>query len=331
MVTYWSPAGARRRDLLGFRGRSDERGGLARDLVDDVERLEVCKPGLLLDDADLLLAVHGLGRGRRAAALVVVRPAVLEANADAEGGVAREEADRARDRDLRVARERDVRDETATLALMLVRLRGDSSRYIEFGASFAVRPSADEDGVGSVSIPFEEFLPRWRGYDRTGTLDLTALSELSFQLLFQDGPFTLRLKEISLVDTITPPMDPAPAVDPTPTAVRAAIDAATSRADYLVGKGYAAQAAVVLAATARAVSTTLAGVNDTSRAQEALAAATAQAAEIVAMDEPGRAGSTSGPRPGQGGGGRGRVADALGPRHGLRGGSPGRDRRRLHG
>ena len=116
----------------------------------------------------------------------------------------------------------------------------------------------------------------------------------------------------------------------TPTAVRAAIDAATSRADYLVGKGYAAQAAVVLAATARAVSTTLAGVNDTSRAQEALAAATAQAAEIVAMDEPGRAGSTSGPRPGQGGGGRGRVADALGPRHGLRGGSPGRDRRRLH-
>ena len=150
-----------------------------------------------------------------------------------------------------------------------------------------MQPSADEDGVGSVSIPFEEFLPRWRGYDRTGTLDLTALSELSFQLLFQDGPFTLRLKEISLVDTIAPPVDPAPAVDPTPTAVRAAIDAATSRADYLVGKGYAAQAAVVLAATARAVSTTLAGVN-ASRAQEALAAATAQAAEIVATDEPGR-------------------------------------------
>ena len=55
--------------------------------------------------------------------------------------------------------------------------RGDSSRYIDFGASFAVPPSSIENGVGSVSLPFEEFLPRWRGYDRTGTLDLTALNE----------------------------------------------------------------------------------------------------------------------------------------------------------
>ena len=125
--------------------------------------------------------------------------------------------------------------------------RGDSSRYIDFGASFAVQPSSVANDVGSMSLPFEEFLPRWRGYDRTGTLDLTALNEVGFQLLFQDGPFTLRLREISLVESIAPPTDPAPGMDATPSAVRDAIDASTRRADYLVGKGYAAQAAAVLA------------------------------------------------------------------------------------
>ena len=166
--------------------------------------------------------------------------------------------------------------------------RGDSSRYIDFGASFAVPPSSIENGVGSVSLPFEEFLPRWRGYDRTGTLDLTALNEVGFQLLFQDGPFTLRLREISLVESIAAPADPVPGMDATPSAVRDAIDAATRRADYLVGKGYAAQAAAVLAATSRAVATTLDGVPGTARAQEALGAALADAAAIVATDEPGR-------------------------------------------
>ena len=60
--------------------------------------------------------------------------------------------------------------------------RGDSSRYIDFGASFAVPPSSVANDVGSVSLPFDEFLPRWRGYDRTGTLDLTALNEVGLQL-----------------------------------------------------------------------------------------------------------------------------------------------------
>ena len=151
-----------------------------------------------------------------------------------------------------------------------------------------MQPSSVANGVGSVSLPFEEFLPRWRGYDRTGTLDLTALNEVGLQLLFQDGPFTLRLREISLVESIAPPADPVPGMDATPSAVRDAIDAATRRADYLVGKGYAAQAAAVLAATSRAVATTLDAVPGTSRAQEALAAALAEALTIVATDEPGR-------------------------------------------
>ena len=111
--------------------------------------------------------------------------------------------------------------------------RGDSSRYIDFGASFAVPPSSNNNGVGSASLPFEEFLPRWRGNDRTGTLDLTALNEVGLQLLFQDGPFTLRLRKISLVESIVPPTDPAPGMDATPSAVRDAIDASTRRADYL--------------------------------------------------------------------------------------------------
>ena len=71
--------------------------GLVRHLVDDVERLE--RPGLprglLLDDAYLLLAVHGLGLGWRAAR-AVVRPARLQTHTDAGVGVTRDEADRAR-------------------------------------------------------------------------------------------------------------------------------------------------------------------------------------------------------------------------------------------
>ena len=90
------------------------------------------------------------------------------------------------------------------------------------------------------------------------------------------------------MESIAPPTDPAPGMDATTSAVREAIDAATRRSDYLVGKGYAAQAAAVLAATSRAVATTLDGVPGTARAQEALGAALADAAAIVATDEPGR-------------------------------------------
>ena len=66
-------------------------------LVDDVERLErpALPSRLLLYDANFFLAVHRLGLGRRAAR-AVVGPARLEAHANADVGVTREEADRAR-------------------------------------------------------------------------------------------------------------------------------------------------------------------------------------------------------------------------------------------
>ena len=71
--------------------------GLVRHLVDDVERLErpALPSGLLLYDANFLLAVHRLGLGRRAAG-AVVRPARLEAYANADVRVTSEEADRTR-------------------------------------------------------------------------------------------------------------------------------------------------------------------------------------------------------------------------------------------
>ena len=67
---------------------------LVGHLVDDVERLErpALPRGLLLDDAYFLLSVHGLGLGRRAAR-AVVRPARLEAYANADVRVTRQEAD----------------------------------------------------------------------------------------------------------------------------------------------------------------------------------------------------------------------------------------------
>ena len=68
--------------------------GIARQFVERLERSALPR-GLLLDDAYLLLAVHRLGLGRRAAR-AVVRPARLEAYANADVRVTREEADRAR-------------------------------------------------------------------------------------------------------------------------------------------------------------------------------------------------------------------------------------------
>ena len=65
--------------------------GLVRHLVDDVERLErpALPRGLLLDDANFLLAIHCFSH-RRGAAGAVVRPARLEAHADADVGVENE-------------------------------------------------------------------------------------------------------------------------------------------------------------------------------------------------------------------------------------------------
>ena len=56
-----------------------ELDAFVRHLVDDVERLErpALPRGLLLDDAYLLLAVHRLGLGRRAARAVVQRSSPL--------------------------------------------------------------------------------------------------------------------------------------------------------------------------------------------------------------------------------------------------------------
>ena len=71
--------------------------GLVRDLVDDVERLErPARPRrLLVNDTDFFFPIHCFSH-RRGAAGAVVRPARLEAHADADVRVTREEADRAR-------------------------------------------------------------------------------------------------------------------------------------------------------------------------------------------------------------------------------------------
>ena len=74
----------------------ERRDDAVRQLVEDVERLEGRDrrhaAGLRLDDEDLLLAVHHLDRGRRAARRAVVGPMRVRAHADAAvlRGTARE-------------------------------------------------------------------------------------------------------------------------------------------------------------------------------------------------------------------------------------------------
>ena len=85
----------------------ERRDDAVRQLVDDVERLEGCDrrhaAGLRLDDEDLLLAVHHLRDGRRAARRAMVRPVRVGAHADAAvlRGTSRERRVVARDWRLR--------------------------------------------------------------------------------------------------------------------------------------------------------------------------------------------------------------------------------------
>ena len=84
----------RRLSCLAFHREGRDDGG--RQLVDDVERLEGRDrrhaAGLGLNHKNLLLAVHDLDRGRRAARRAVIRPVRVRAHADAAvlRGTARE-------------------------------------------------------------------------------------------------------------------------------------------------------------------------------------------------------------------------------------------------
>ncbi|KAH8059843.1 hypothetical protein JL720_13651 [Aureococcus anophagefferens] len=61
------------------------------------------------------------------------------------------------------------------LALELRLSGGDTGgSWLDHRAVFALSPSADADGVGVATLPFDAFVPRYRGSERTGSLDLAA-------------------------------------------------------------------------------------------------------------------------------------------------------------
>ena len=155
----------------------------------------------------------------------------------------------------------DASSPPIALELRLDGARDTSGSWVDHRSVFAVVPSSDADGVGTVTIPFEAFVPRWRGNEASGGLDLTAIDEIGLQLLFQEGPFVVAIRKISAVEAVAPPDDPAPALGdaPSPSAVVAAIEATIMRGSYVYNKGYYSQCDKIYAATARGLVASLQG------------------------------------------------------------------------
>ena len=183
-------------------------------------------------------------------------------------------------------------DASAPPLALELRLGGEGDTgggWIDHRAVFALSPSADADGVGVATLPFDAFVPRWRGSERTGSLDLTAINQMGLQLLFQEGAYDFTILEIAVVDDLVRD-DPAPALGeaPSPAEVVEAIDATIEVGVYVYNKGYPSQCDKIYAATARSVAASLeggAGLREDARAALADAAAAAEAMGYSENDE----------------------------------------------
>ena len=183
-------------------------------------------------------------------------------------------------------------DASAPPLALELRLGGEGDTggsWIDHRAVFALSPSADADGVGVATLPFDAFVPRWRGSERTGSLDLTAINQMGLQLLFQEGAYDFTILEIAVVDDLARD-DPAPALvaSPSPAEVVNAIDSTINVGVYVYNKGYPSQCDKIYAATARSVAASLeggAGLREDARAALADAAAAAEAMGYSENDE----------------------------------------------
>jgi len=183
-------------------------------------------------------------------------------------------------------------DASAPPLALELRLGGEGDTgggWIDHRAVFALSPSADADGVGVATLPFDAFVPRWRGSERTGSLDLAAINQMGLQLLFQEGAYDFTILEIAVVDDLARD-DPAPALgaSPSPAEVVNAIDATIEVGVYVYNKGYPSQCDKIYAATARSVAASLeggAGLREDARAALADAAAAAEAMGYSENDE----------------------------------------------
>mmetsp|Transcript_32741 Transcript_32741/g.98528 ORF Transcript_32741/g.98528 Transcript_32741/m.98528 type:complete len:271 (+) Transcript_32741:472-1284(+) len=94
------------------------------------------------------------------------------------------------------------------------------SSCIDFGAAFAVMPSADEDAVGSATIPFSAFRARRRGRPVQASFDPSQIQSMGFLLLYQEGPFDVRFRSIEAVFEVESTLaDPPPPTATSPGAV----------------------------------------------------------------------------------------------------------------
>merc|ERR1719313_3025509 len=119
--------------------------------------------------------------------------------------------------------------------------------------------------AASAGVPARAFLPlsafdraSWKGYNcRTCSLDTTTVKGLDIYVLYQQGPFEVRVREIAVVQAATdgPSVPTAPAVPElaSPGAVTTLVEAAIRNGAFVWNKGYHGLCDVIYDSAARSI------------------------------------------------------------------------------
>uniref|UniRef100_A0A7S4JSA9 NADH:ubiquinone oxidoreductase intermediate-associated protein 30 domain-containing protein n=1 Tax=Odontella aurita TaxID=265563 RepID=A0A7S4JSA9_9STRA len=130
---------------------------------------------------------------------------------------------------------------TSPLGLHL-QLHDASSSYYGFASAFAVPLSAESGEVATVFLPLDSFDRGNRmGWQcRECSLDATSVDEMDVYVLFQEGPFEVRIRSIAAVEDAPPPSSLASPAVPLTSAedVSGLFLSAVRSGGYLYDQGY---------------------------------------------------------------------------------------------
>mmetsp|Transcript_15139 Transcript_15139/g.18420 ORF Transcript_15139/g.18420 Transcript_15139/m.18420 type:complete len:395 (-) Transcript_15139:231-1415(-) len=157
--------------------------------------------------------------------------------------------------------------ERTALPLALELRLGALGQRANFGSVFALLPSSEPGAVGRVTLPLDSFLPRNNfNSGGSGTLDVSRIGAIAYQLLFQEGDFLFRIVEVKAVSSPTTNMyiDPPNALlNPSPMEVIALIDGTIARGSFAYNQNYIRQCEKVYSASMRQLVDALTGICDT--------------------------------------------------------------------